>query len=209
MQPFILCDITEVLCTQEPLLTFVDELLRSLLKGCLCVCPKWVWAWSPAAVTFQEYPEHNPVSYLIYEDNAEIHIILCILGIFCGFSWGEIFQLEMKLSMSKGNEESQRGQGGWGQIQWVAPLPRAGGGIGPAFRSFPTQDSLILWKQLVSAAVILHKKVLKQVFLKESKTKYKFWTDKLLKLMSALDNFWEENDFHKKHDVLPRFSITY
>lgn len=55
----------------------------------------------------QEYPEHTPVSYLIYEDNAEIHIILYILGIFCGFSW-EIFQLEMKLFMSKENEESQK-----------------------------------------------------------------------------------------------------
>lgn len=103
-----------------------DGLLRSILESCSSVCLKWLWAWSPAAATFQEYPEHPPVSYLMYEHNAKIYIIPWSSEIFCDFSGGEIFQLEMRLFMCKENEDSQGGQGGRGLTQWVAPQPLAG-----------------------------------------------------------------------------------
>lgn len=90
----------------------IANIWGSILKSLFCVCLKWVWAWSPAAAAFQEYPEHTPGSYLIYEDNAKIYIILYIQDIFCDFSWEEIFQLEVKLFVSEENEDNQRGQGG-------------------------------------------------------------------------------------------------
>lgn len=115
----------------------------------------------------------------------------------------------MKLFMSKENEDNQRGQGGWGLIQWVTSLPMAGGlELDQLLIPLPSQDSLILENQLVSVVAISHKKPLKYVFVKESNAQYKSWIDKSLKLMIALNNFGEDNGFHKKHYALPWFSLT-